>query len=44
VVERTLASVEDEGARLLQRTTLQQLCDAAEVSPKPAGAGELPQA
>ena len=30
VVERTLAEVDEELARLLQATTLQQLCDAAE--------------
>jgi membrane protein len=36
-VERTLAGVEEEGARLLRRTTLQQLCDEAEAASEGAG-------
>jgi membrane protein len=42
VVERTLAGVEDEGARLLARTTLQQLCDTSEERREPAGADGSP--
>ena len=43
-VERALASVEEEGARLLQRTTLQQLCDASEEHREPAAADGPPPA
>jgi len=42
VVERTLSSVEEEGARLLQLTSLQQLCDAAEEPQEPAETGQMP--
>ncbi len=44
VVERTLAGVEDDGARQLQRTTLRQLCDAAEERGETAGADGSPPA
>ncbi len=43
VVERTLAEVEEEGAKWLQRTTLKQLCDLAEARPAGAGQDQPPQ-
>jgi membrane protein len=42
VVERTLAGVDEEGARRLQATTLAQLCDAAGAPPNRPDAGGLP--
>jgi membrane protein len=42
VVERALAGVEEEGARVLQNTSLQQLCEAAEARREQAEAGRMP--
>jgi membrane protein len=42
-VERTMARVEEDGARLLERTTLQALCDAAEAPVNPDDRDETPR-
>ena len=39
VVERTLAGIEQDGVKVLQGVTLQQLCDRAGSSPEQAPAG-----